>query len=166
MAAQTKPVVDRAVGSEGWNADVEHEREAEVEEQGKNRTKKDALADLESRIEAAIEEARPRIKRAFDQLDARVDAAMAEIRPKVEGAVDDVKPKMARLLADAQPRLDAALERIQAKITELRKELEERAARQNRSEITAALPRSAGSDAAAAGEEPEDRAGAGEDKGL
>lgn len=111
-------------------------------EQGESRSRKDALAELEAKIEAAIDEARPRLKRAFDQLDARVDAAMAEIRPRVETAVEDVKPRMGRLLADMQPRVDAVLERIQSKITELRKDLEERAARQNRSEMKAALPRS------------------------
>lgn len=94
--------------------------------------RRDVLADLEARIDAAVEEARPKLKRAFEELEARVDAAVKEVRPRVDEAMDDVRPRVDRLVADAQPRLDSVLQKIQAKIAELRKDLEDRAARTGR----------------------------------
>lgn len=98
-------------------------------EDGGERQKRDPLKDLEARIESAIEEVRPKVKRALEELDTRVDAAVKELRPRVDSAMEDVKPKVDRFVADIQPRLDAALERIQARIAEFRRDLEERAAR-------------------------------------
>ena len=104
--------------------------EAIVESSGDRGQKRDPLGDLEARIDRAIEEVRPKVKRALEELDSRVDAAVKELRPRVESAMDDVKPKVDRFVADIQPRLDAALERIQARIAELRRDLEERADRE------------------------------------
>ena len=103
-------------------------------------SRRDVLADLEARIDAAIEEVRPKVRRAMEELDARVDAAVSDLRPRVESAMEDVKPRVDRFIADIQPRLDSALQRIQAKIAELRKELEERAEHQGRKEPAGALP--------------------------
>lgn len=102
---------------------------------------RDPLADLEARVDAAIEEVRPKMKRALEELDARVDAAMREIRPRVESAVDDVRPRVERFIADIQPRLDSVLQRIEARIADLRKDLETRAAGPERSGTPVALPR-------------------------
>jgi chromosome segregation ATPase len=104
------------------------------------RSRRDVLADLEARIDAAIEEVRPKVRRAMEELDARVDAAVSELRPRVESAMEDVKPRVDRFIADLQPRLDSALERIQAKIAELRQDLEERAEHRGPSEPAGALP--------------------------
>jgi ElaB/YqjD/DUF883 family membrane-anchored ribosome-binding protein len=90
----------------------------------------DALADLQARLEAAIDEARPKIRRVFEELDARVDAAMAEVRPKAQQAVREVQPRIDRLVSDVQPRLDSVLQRLQSKIDELRRDLDARASRQ------------------------------------
>lgn len=111
-----------------------------MEEQKEKGSGRDPLRDLEARIDAAIEEVRPKVKRALEELDARVDSAVEEMRPRFESAMEDVRPRVDRFLADVQPRLDSALERIQAKISELRKDLEERAAQREKTE-TVALPR-------------------------
>jgi ElaB/YqjD/DUF883 family membrane-anchored ribosome-binding protein len=112
-----------------------------VEEQNDRDTRRDPLKDLEARIDAAIEEARPKVKKALEELDARLDSAVDEIRPRFDNAMEEVRPRVDQFLADVQPRLDSALERIQAGIAELRKDLEERAARGEAPE-PAALPRS------------------------
>ncbi len=106
------------------------------------RPRRDVLADLEARIDAAIEEARPKFRKAFEELDARVDSAVKELRPRVDDAMEDVKPRVDRFLADVQPRLDGLLQKVQAKIAELRKELEQRAARSETGDHdVVALPR-------------------------
>jgi ElaB/YqjD/DUF883 family membrane-anchored ribosome-binding protein len=91
--------------------------------------RRDALKELQAKVEAAIEDARPKVRKALDELDTRVDAAMAEIRPRAQSAMDDVKPKVDQFVADVQPRLDTLLSRLQSKIEDLRKDLDERAAR-------------------------------------
>jgi gas vesicle protein len=91
--------------------------------------RKDPLRELQARIEAAIDEARPKIRKALAELDERVDEAMQDIRPKAQAAVRDVQPKIDEFVADVQPRLDTLLRRMQEKIDELRRELNSRAAR-------------------------------------
>lgn len=107
-------------------------------------SRRDILADLEARIDAAIEEARPKLRKAFEELDARVDSAVREFRPRVDDAMEDVKPRVDRFVADVQPRLDGLLRRVETRIAELRRDLEDRAARGDRQGDTAdmtALPR-------------------------
>lgn len=103
-------------------------------------SRRDILGDLESRIDAAIEEARPKLKKAFEELDARVDSAVRELRPRVDDAMEDVKPRVDRFVADVQPRLDGLLRRVESKIAEIRRDLENRAARGDAPDAVA-LPR-------------------------
>lgn len=110
------------------------------QKQGGEEQRRDPLAELEARIDAAIEEARPRVKRALEDLDARVDAAMTEIRPRVDDAMDEVKPRVDRFISDVQPRLDSVLRRVESKIGEMRKDLEERARREQGSGPAGTLP--------------------------
>lgn len=90
---------------------------------------RDALAELRARLEAALDEVRPKIRRAFEELDDKFDAAVADIRPRARNAVREVGPKVNEFVADLQPRLDSVLQRLQVRIDEMRQELEERAAR-------------------------------------
>jgi chromosome segregation ATPase len=123
---------------------MEYLKEATVTEQQNHekQPRRDVLAELEARIDAAIEEARPKFRKALEELDARVDSAVKELRPRVDDAMEDVKPRVDRFVADVQPRLDGLLEKVQAKIAELRRELEQRAARSDRAgSDVAALPR-------------------------
>jgi ElaB/YqjD/DUF883 family membrane-anchored ribosome-binding protein len=92
-------------------------------------SERDALAELRNRLEAALDEVRPKIRRAFEELDGKVDAAIADLRPRAQGAVKEVGPKVNEFVADLQPRLDALLQRLQVRIDELRQDLDERAAR-------------------------------------
>jgi ElaB/YqjD/DUF883 family membrane-anchored ribosome-binding protein len=122
------------VGSAGARSSraADHaERRPEVENtQGSGGDdRRDALKELQARVEAAIDEARPKVRKALDELDTRVDAAMAEIRPRAQSAMEDVKPRVDQFVADVQPRLDSILSRLQSKIDDLRKDLDERAAR-------------------------------------
>jgi hypothetical protein len=113
--------------------------------------RRDPVKELQSRIEAAIDDVRPKIRRALEELDARVDEAMAEIRPRARNAMEEVRPRVDQFVADVQPRLDQLLERLQRKIAELRRDLDERAARSRASEAHAppvALPPSADAKAA------------------
>jgi hypothetical protein len=93
------------------------------------RPRRDPLGDLQARIEAAVDEVRPKIKRALEELDAKVDAAVADIRPRAQSAMRDVQPKVDQFVADLQPRLDTLIERIQTKLEDLRRDLDARAAR-------------------------------------
>jgi hypothetical protein len=93
------------------------------------RSRRDALSDLQARVEAAIDEVRPKIKRALEELDAKVDAAVADIKPKAQSAMRDVQPKVDQFVADMQPRLDSLLQRLQSRIEELRRDLDARASR-------------------------------------
>lgn len=138
-----------------------HQEEDNVSEsQDERNTRRDPLADLEARIDAAIEEVRPKVRKAMEELDARVDAAVSELRPRVENAMDDVRPRVDRFLAEVQPRLDSALERIQARIAELRKDLEERAARREQETApVASLPRSGDTAAQPPAEEAKEEGG-------
>ncbi len=100
------------------------------EERNENGSRvRDALNDLQTRLEAAVDEIRPKLRRAFDELDARVDEAVADIRPRARAALGDVQPRVDQFVADVQPRLDSLLQRVQARIDELRHDLDERAAR-------------------------------------
>jgi chromosome segregation ATPase len=114
--------------------------------------RRDALRELQAKVEAAIDEARPKVRRALDELDARVDAAMAEIRPRAQSAMEEVKPKVDQFVADVQPRLDSVLSRLQSRIEELRRDLDERAARTARrsrqTSPSGELPPAAGTDRA------------------
>lgn len=96
------------------------------------RQNQDPVKDLQTRIEAAIDEVRPKIRKAMDELDARMDEAIADIRPRAESAMQEVRPKVDQFVADVQPRLDSLLERLQVKINELRKDLDDRAARSSK----------------------------------
>lgn len=97
---------------------------------GEGRSRRDAISDLQARVEAALEEVRPKIKRALEELDAKVDAAVDELKPRAQSAREKVQPKIDQYVADIQPRLDSLLERLQAKINELRRDLDARAERQ------------------------------------
>jgi F0F1-type ATP synthase membrane subunit b/b' len=131
------------------------EREVQVENaQGSGGDRRDALKELQARVEAAIEEARPKVKRALDELDTRVDAAMAEIRPRAQNAMEEVKPRVDQFVADVQPRLDSILSRLQGRIEELRKDLDERATRTSK-----------GTESTPAGELPPGASGQREDEG-
>jgi ElaB/YqjD/DUF883 family membrane-anchored ribosome-binding protein len=90
---------------------------------------REALNELQSRLDAALDELRPRIRSAFEDLDNRVDAAVAELKPKAQSAMKEVRPRVDALVADIQPRLDSMLQRLQIRIDEFRRELDERAAR-------------------------------------
>lgn len=103
-------------------------------------SRRDILRDLEARIDAAIEEARPKLRKAFEELDARVDSAVREFRPRVDDAMEDVKPRVDRFVADVQPRLDGLLRRVESRIAELRQDLEDRAARSDRGNEGAEMP--------------------------
>lgn len=98
------------------------------------RSRRDAIADLQARVEAAIEEVRPKIRRALEELDAKVDAAVADIRPRAQSAMREVQPKVDQFVSDVQPRLDSLLQRLQTKIDELRRDLDARATRPGREE--------------------------------
>jgi ElaB/YqjD/DUF883 family membrane-anchored ribosome-binding protein len=91
--------------------------------------RRDPVKELQARIEAAIDDVRPKIRRALEELDARVDEAVADIKPRARNAMDEVRPKLDQLVADVQPRLDSLLQRLQRKIEELRRDLDERAVR-------------------------------------
>jgi ElaB/YqjD/DUF883 family membrane-anchored ribosome-binding protein len=91
--------------------------------------RRDPVKELQARIEAAIDDVRPKIRRALEELDARVDEAMADIKPRARNAMDEVRPRVDQFVADVQPRLDSLLQRLQRKIEELRKDLDERATR-------------------------------------
>jgi ABC-type transporter Mla subunit MlaD len=91
--------------------------------------RRDPVKELQARLEAAIDDVRPKIRRALEELDTRVDEAMADIRPRAQNAMDEVRPRVDQFVADVQPRLDSLLQRLQGRIEELRRELDERAAR-------------------------------------
>jgi ElaB/YqjD/DUF883 family membrane-anchored ribosome-binding protein len=99
--------------------------------------RRDPVKELQARIEAAIDEVRPKIRRALEELDARVDEAVADIKPRARNALDEVRPKVDQFVADVQPRLDSLLQRLQRKIEELRRDLDERAARSKAGESDA-----------------------------
>lgn len=94
--------------------------------------RRDPVKDLQARLEAAMDEVRPKIRKALDELDARVDEAMADIRPRAQSAMDEVRPKVDQFVADVQPRLDSLLDRLQNRIEELRRDLDSRASRTGR----------------------------------
>lgn len=119
--------------------------------------RRDPLRDLQSRLEAAIEEARPRIRRVLDELDQKMDAAVAEIKPRAQSAMRDVQPKVDQFVADVQPRLDTLLERLAAKIDELRKDLSTRAAKHSQTDLPIGeLPATGTADAPGQGAEGRD----------
>jgi len=110
-------------------------------------SRRDPLAELQARVEAALDEVRPKIKRALEELDQKVDAAVAEIKPRAKNAMKEVQPKVDQFVADVQPRLDSLLQRLSARIDELRRDLDERAARTGgRDDTTPAGQLGSGSD--------------------
>ena len=96
---------------------------------GEGPGRRDPVKELQARIEAAIDDVRPKIKKALEELDARVDEAVADIRPRARNAMEEVRPKVDQFVADVQPRLDSLLLRLQRKIDELRRDLDARATR-------------------------------------
>lgn len=102
--------------------------------------RRDPVKDLQARLEAAIDEVRPKIRKALEELDSRVDEALSDIRPKAQNAMDEVRPKVDQFVADVQPRLDSLLQRLQTRIEELRKDLDDRAARTAGKADTPATP--------------------------
>ncbi|HEX2168575.1 MAG TPA: hypothetical protein VHG09_15170, partial [Longimicrobiales bacterium] len=111
---------------------------------------RDPVKDLQTRLEAAIDEVRPKIRKALDELDARVDEAVADLRPRAQNAMNEVRPKVDQFVADVQPRLDSLLDRLQQRIEELRRDLDSRASRTNTpaGEITAGASAGTAQDAA------------------
>ena len=97
--------------------------------------RRDPFRDLQARVEAAIDEVRPKIKRAFEELDAKVDAAVADLKPRAQTAMKDVQPKVDQFVADVQPGLDSLLERLAAKIEDLRRDLDTRATRSSQADL-------------------------------
>jgi hypothetical protein len=95
------------------------------------RSRRDALSDLQVRLEAALDELRPKIRSAFEELDSKVDAALADVKPRAQSAMREVRPKVDQFVADVQPRLVAMLQSLQTKIDDLRRDLDERAARRS-----------------------------------
>jgi ElaB/YqjD/DUF883 family membrane-anchored ribosome-binding protein len=95
-------------------------------------SRRDPVKDLQARLEAAIDEVRPKIRKALDELDARMDEAVADIRPRAQNAINEVRPKVDQFVADVQPRLDSLLDRLQQRIEDLRRDLDTRAARTGR----------------------------------
>lgn len=91
--------------------------------------RRDPMRDLQARVEAALDEVRPKIRKALEELDSKVDAAVDDIRPRAQNAMREVQPKVDQFVADIQPRLDSLLEKLQAKLNELRRDLDERATR-------------------------------------
>jgi hypothetical protein len=91
--------------------------------------RRDPVKDLQARLEAAIDEVRPKIRKVLDDLDARMEEAAKDIKPRAQNAMNDVRPKVDQFVADVQPKLDSLLERLQTKIDELRKDLEARGTR-------------------------------------
>jgi hypothetical protein len=128
-----------------WRSSLEKEGHVpDHNEETGERRRKDALGELQARIEAAVDEVRPKIKRAFEELDAKVDAAVADLKPRAQSAMRDVQPKVDQFVAEVQPRLDTLLERIQAKIDDLRRDLDARAARSRDEESRPAAQISSG----------------------
>lgn len=101
----------------------------EVGNDSETRGRRDPIRELQDRIEAALDEVRPKIKRALEELDAKVDAAVEEMKPRAQQAKEKVQPKVDQFMSDMQPRLDTLLERLQAKIDDLRRDLDTRANR-------------------------------------
>ena len=53
---------------------------------GAGEGRRDPVKELQARLEAAIDEVRPKIRRALEELDARVDEAVAEVRPRARAS--------------------------------------------------------------------------------
>lgn len=102
------------------------------------RSRRDALNELQSRVEAAIDDARPKFRRLLEELDSKVDAAVADLKPRAQSAMREVQPKVDQFVSDMQPRLDALLERLQSRIDEFRRDLDARASRTPRDQAGAA----------------------------
>jgi hypothetical protein len=95
-------------------------------------SRRDPVKDLQARLEAAIDEVRPKIRKALDELDARMDEAVADIKPRAQSAINEVRPKVDQFVADVQPRLDSLLDRLQQRNEDLRRDLDTRATRTGR----------------------------------
>lgn len=114
---------NQAGGPDGWRGPDD------VNESGSAGGRRDPLRDLQARVESAVDDVRPKIRRALEELETRVEEAVNEMRPRAQAAMRDVQPKVDQFVADVQPRLDTLLERLQQKIEELRRDLNTRAAR-------------------------------------
>jgi DNA repair exonuclease SbcCD ATPase subunit len=102
--------------------------------------RRDALRDLQARVESALDDVKPKIRRALEELEARVDEALQDIKPRAQAAMREVQPRVDQFVADVQPRLDSLLERLQQRIEELRRDLDSRAARTGKVEPAGELP--------------------------
>jgi ElaB/YqjD/DUF883 family membrane-anchored ribosome-binding protein len=96
---------------------------------GRGAGAKDALRELQNRLEAAIDEVRPKIRRALEELDEKMDEAVRDVRPRAQSAMREVQPRIDQFVADVQPRLDSMLTRLQSRLEDLRRDLEDRASR-------------------------------------
>lgn len=109
----------------------------EPNEQERESGRWDSLRELQTRVEAAIEEVRPKLRKALEELDAKVDAAVADMKPRAESARKAVQPKVDQLVTDMQPRLDSLLEKLATKIEGLRRDLDARASRGRDEDVVA-----------------------------
>jgi len=77
---------------------------------------------------------------AFDELEAKIEAALDDLRPKlrqmaegvgdrVSAAKESAQPRLDQLVAGMQPRIDSLLQKMQAGLDDIRRDLEERATR-------------------------------------
>jgi len=66
--------------------------------------RKDPVKDLQARLEAAIDDVRPKIRKVLDELDARMEEAARDIKPRAQNAMNDVKPKIEELRKDLDGR--------------------------------------------------------------
>src|SRR5688572_1515375 len=89
-------------------------------------SRRDPIEDLQARIDAALDEARPKIRKAFEELETRIDASLMDIQPKIDNARREVQPRIDQFMADLQPRLDTLLRKVQEKLESLRADLDAR----------------------------------------
>jgi hypothetical protein len=62
-------------------------------------SRRDPIEDLQARIDAALDEARPKIRKAFEELETRIDASLMDIQPKIENARREVQPRLDQFIA-------------------------------------------------------------------
>jgi hypothetical protein len=98
--------------------------------------KRDVFEDLQARVERALDEIRPKVRRAFEELDATIDSALADVKPKVDARMKQAQPRVADFVNEVQPKLDAMLRRMEEKLADLRRDLEERAQRAEPADTT------------------------------
>jgi len=102
-----------------------------MENQNDEGQKKAPFDDLQSRIERALEDLRPKVRKAWEELDSTVDSALSDLRPKVDEKMKRAQPKVDSFVSDVQPKIDSMLRKMQTKLEEVRQDLESRATRAN-----------------------------------